>query len=192
MTHIAPLAPLIPETAPFSATQRAWLNGWLAAYYGATASSGAAPLVETTVAAPPPPAPTEDDHPWHDMAMPLEERMKLAEGRPLPQRLMAAMAQQDCGQCGYLCKTYADAIASGSEKALNRCVPGGKETARMVKEVLELADAAPAAAPLPATVVAPVALAPTVATTGQKSVIARLDYAMPLNGAPSAKDTRQV
>ena len=38
MTHIAPL---IPETAPFNASQRAWLNGWLAAYYGA--AEGAAP-----------------------------------------------------------------------------------------------------------------------------------------------------
>ena len=188
MTHIAPL---IPENAPFSSTQRAWINGWLAAYYGA--ANSVAPPPEAATAAPSPQSqPAEDDHPWHDMAMPLEERMKLAEGRPLPQRLMAAMAQQDCGQCGYLCKSYAEAIASSSEKALNRCVPGGKETARMVKEVLELADAAPAAAPLPATVVAPVALAPTVSTTGQKSVIARLDCAMPLNGAPSAKDTRQV
>ena len=44
------------------------------------------------------------------------ERMKLAEGKPLPRRLFAAMAQQDCGQCGYLCETYAAAIASGAEQ----------------------------------------------------------------------------
>ncbi len=186
MSHIAPL---IPETAPFSSTQRAWINGWLAAYYGAT-SVGVPPL--ETAAAPAQPAAAEDDHPWHDMAMPLDERMILAEGRPLPQRLMAAMAQQDCGQCSYLCKTYAEAIASGSEKALNRCVPGGKETARMVKEVLELAEAAPAAAPVPASVAASVVTAAPVSTTSQKSVAARLDSATPLNRAPSAKDTRQV
>ena len=189
MAHIAPL---IPETAPFSATQRAWLNGWLAAYYGTTGSAASAELP-----APPPetpPAPAEDDHPWHDMAMPLDERMNLAAGRPLPQRLMAAMAQQDCGQCGYLCKTYAEAIASGGEKALNRCVPGGKETARMVKEVLELAAAAPAAAPAPAAAIstAPVASTAPMPTVGQKSIVARLDAALPLNRAPSAKDTRQV
>jgi sulfite reductase (NADPH) flavoprotein alpha-component len=187
MTHIAPL---IPETAPFSTTQRAWLNGWLAAYYGAT--SGAAPPPEPASAPPPARVAAEDDHPWHDMALPLEERMELAEGRPLPQRLMAAMAQQDCGQCGYLCKTYAEAIASGSEKSLNRCVPGGKETARMVKEVLELADVAPPAAPMPATVAMPVGLTAPVSPTGQKSILARLDSALPLNRAPSAKDTRQV
>ena len=39
--------------------------------------------------------------------LPLGERMKLAEGRPLPRRMMAAMAQQDCGQCGYNCEDYA-------------------------------------------------------------------------------------
>src|SRR5215472_12938596 len=150
MTHIAPI---IPETAPFNTAQRAWINGWLAAHYGQPMSlaASASPVMEASVAATamaakaPAIAPENDDHPWHDMSMPLDERMKLAEGRPFPQRLMAAMAQQDCGQCGYLCKTYADAIASGSEKALNRCVPGGKETARMVKELLEL-GAAPAAA----------------------------------------------
>jgi sulfite reductase (NADPH) flavoprotein alpha-component len=124
------------------------------------------------------------------MAMPLDERMKLAEDRPLPQRLMAAMAQQDCGQCGYLCKTYAEAIASGSEKALNRCVPGGKDTARMVKEVLELAAAAPAASVAPA--IAPPPVVVPASTAAQKAVAARLEVATPLNRGASSKDTRQV
>ena len=30
--------------------------------------------------------------------------MKLADGRPLRRRMMAAMGQQDCGQCGYNCE----------------------------------------------------------------------------------------
>jgi sulfite reductase (NADPH) flavoprotein alpha-component len=59
--------------------------------------------------------------------------MKLAEGRPLRRRLMAAMAQQDCGQCGYNCQDYSEAIASKTEERLNLCVPGGKQTARMLK-----------------------------------------------------------
>jgi DNA-binding NarL/FixJ family response regulator len=29
--------------------------------------------------------------------------------------MMAAMAQLDCGACGYLCKTYGEAIAEGKE-----------------------------------------------------------------------------
>jgi sulfite reductase (NADPH) flavoprotein alpha-component len=63
--------------------------------------------------------------------------MKLADGRPLPRRMMAAMAQQDCGQCGYNCEDYADAIVSQAEDRLNLCVPGAKETARMLKTLVE-------------------------------------------------------
>ena len=48
--------------------------------------------------------------PWHDQTMPIAERMKLAEGRPLRRRMMAAMAQQDCGQCGYNCHDYSEAV----------------------------------------------------------------------------------
>ena len=47
------------------------------------------------------------------------------------------MAQQDCGQCGYLCESYSAAIAAGAETKLNLCVPGGKETSRMLKRLLE-------------------------------------------------------
>ena len=78
--------------------------------------------------------------------MPIADRMKLAEGRPLRRRMMAAMAQQDCGQCGYNCHDYSEAIASKSEARLNLCVPGGKETARMLKSLYEEIDKAPAAA----------------------------------------------
>ena len=78
--------------------------------------------------------------------MPLAERMKLAEGRPLPRRMMAAMGQQDCGQCGYDCKDYADALFSKKEERLNLCVPGGKETARMLKALHAEIGAAPAPA----------------------------------------------
>ena len=67
----------------------------------------------------------------------MAERMKLAEGKPLRWRMMAAMAQQDCGQCGYDCKNYSGAIFSGKEERLNLCVPGGKETARMLKKLYE-------------------------------------------------------
>ena len=54
----------------------------------------------------------DDDAPWHDPAMPMAERMELAEGKPIQRRLMAAMAQQDCGQCGYDCHNYSKAIAT--------------------------------------------------------------------------------
>ena len=92
------------------------------------------------------PAEADDGAPWHDPAMPLPERMKLADGKPLPRRLMAAMGQQDCGQCGYNCQDYAGALFAKSEKRLNLCVPGGKETARMLRELYQELDGAPAAA----------------------------------------------
>ena len=79
-----------------------------------------------------------------DAAIPLSERMKLADGKPLPRRLMAAMGQQDRGQCGYNCQDYADALFAKSEKRLNLCVPGGKETARMLRELYQELDGAPA------------------------------------------------
>lgn len=91
--------------------------------------------------------------------MAIADRMKLAEGRPLRRRMMAAMAQQDCGQCGYNCADYSDAIANKSEARLNLCAPGGKETARMLKQLYEELDKAPAVKPA-AGAAAPAASAP--------------------------------
>src|SRR5205814_10436190 len=97
----------------------------------------------------------DEDFPWHDPTLALEERMKLASGRPLERQLMAAMGQLDCGQCGYLCKTYAEAIAGGAEADLGKCVPGGRITAKKIKELLArrpsaaATPAAPIAAPPP-------------------------------------------
>ncbi len=84
----------------------------------------------------PVPEDENEDFPWHDPGLSLHDRMKLAEGQPIKRRLMAAMAQLDCGQCGYVCETYAEAIASGAEKDLTKCVPGGRETAKKLKEIM--------------------------------------------------------
>jgi sulfite reductase (NADPH) flavoprotein alpha-component len=154
---VAPRPPIpnfLPENAPFTPQQRAWLNGLFAGLYGL--QDGVTPLSRQDVARLLPdfaeapaavPAEIDDGAPWHDPAMPLVERMKLADGKPLPRRLMAAMAQQDCGQCGYNCKDYADALFAKKEERLNLCVPGGKDTARMLKNLYaEMgAPAAPAA-----------------------------------------------
>jgi sulfite reductase (NADPH) flavoprotein alpha-component len=137
---------IIPSSAPFSEAQRSWLNGFFA---GLLSTDAATPLsAEQGVAVMRGPAGVGDDGeaPWHDQTMPIGERMKLAEGRPLRRRMMAAMAQQDCGQCGYNCHDYSEAIASKSEARLNLCVPGGKETARMLKSLYEELDKAPPAA----------------------------------------------
>ena len=144
-THTRPpFAPALPENAPFSPEQRAWLNGFFA---GLLTGDGGAPGVTalTTAeagallpAAGDPLADGDDgEAPWHDPAMPMGERMELAEGRPLRRRMMAAMAQQDCGQCGYTCEAYSDALFTKDEARLNLCVPGGKETNRKLKALAE-------------------------------------------------------
>ncbi|QXX74870.1 sulfite reductase subunit alpha [Methylovirgula sp. HY1] len=154
------MVPLLPENAPFTPEQRAWLNGFFAGAF-APAMPGALPITADAVAAlaktdTAPQAEIDDGAPWHDPAMAFEERMKHAEGRPLRRRLMAAMAQQDCGQCGYMCESYADAIANGGEKRLNLCVPGEKITARTLKSLVEESPATPQApAPKAAVVPAP-------------------------------------
>jgi sulfite reductase (NADPH) flavoprotein alpha-component len=131
-----PATPLIPESAPFSQEQRAWLNGFFAGLLSLDAGATLAPA--GTVSLPGAGADGDDgEAPWHDPAMPLDERMKLAEGRPLPRRMMAAMAQQDCGQCGSSCEEYSASIAEQAEPRLNLCVPGGKATARMLKSLVE-------------------------------------------------------
>jgi sulfite reductase (NADPH) flavoprotein alpha-component len=147
-----PIPPLLPESAPFSPEQRAWLNGFFAGFLGLDGNgitalspehaeallSGIAPLAQEA---------SDDDvgeAPWHDPAMPLPDRMKLAEGRPLRARLMAAMGQQDCGQCGYNCQDYSGAIFLRKEERLNLCVPGGKETTRTLKALQQERGSAPA------------------------------------------------
>ena len=132
---------LVPESAPFNAEQRAWLNGFLAGWLGlqeAAAVQSAPPLSAPA----PDPSPEPEPEPWHDPALGLDDRLKLAEGQPLPRRLMAAMAQLDCGSCGYLCRTYSEAIASGDESSLTLCTPGGSDTAKALKRLVKEGGAA--------------------------------------------------
>jgi sulfite reductase (NADPH) flavoprotein alpha-component len=111
---------------------------------------------------------------------------------------MAAMAQQDCGQCGYNCQDYSEAISRKTEERLNLCVPGGKETARMLKTLYAELGAPPAAPSVPATAVvadaAPAAAAPTV-TAGRsrdKPAFATFLSRTRLNKPGSAKETWHV
>ncbi|MGV3483639.1 MAG: sulfite reductase subunit alpha, partial [Planctomycetaceae bacterium] len=76
-------------------------------------------------------------YPWHNSELSLEDRMKMADGRPLELKLMAAMAQLDCGQCGYLCRTYSKAIETGEERDLKKCTPGGKATSRLLAKLMQ-------------------------------------------------------
>jgi sulfite reductase (NADPH) flavoprotein alpha-component len=169
----------LPDSAPFTESQRAWLNGFVAGLLG---------MERAQVAPGPAPAPQADeDFPWHDPTLALDERMRLAAGRPLERRLMAAMGQLDCGQCGYLCKTYAEAIAGGAEADLGKCVPGGRITAKKVRELLGQRTGAPAR--LPAAAPAPVAERGYGRST---PVPARLISSVPLTAPGSEREVRHV
>jgi sulfite reductase (NADPH) flavoprotein alpha-component len=177
--------PVLPESAPFTPEQRAWLNGFFA---GLASGAGGAPAAPPAPAAAPA-AVEEESFPWHDPGMPMEQRLALADGAPPARRLMAAMAQLDCGSCGYVCQTYAEAIASGADKDLTKCSPGGKATARKLKELyVELNISA-----------APQAAATSIAKPPSASVPTRdMPLAVPLltnrrlNSPQSEKDVRHI
>ncbi|MFN3671970.1 MAG: sulfite reductase subunit alpha [Bosea sp. (in: a-proteobacteria)] len=179
----SPLVQVLPDTAPFSEEQRSWLNGFFAGLLsldnaGVTALSPAENAAVMPAAA--------EDAPWHDPAMELPERMKLAQGKPLPRRLFAAMAQQDCGQCGYVCESYSQAIAEGKEPRLNLCAPGGKDTLRMLKALVE--EGAPAA---PAET-APAAPSGPAGRCRENPALATFLSRRKLNGEGSEKETWHV
>ncbi|HEY7088688.1 MAG TPA: sulfite reductase subunit alpha [Tepidisphaeraceae bacterium] len=175
--------PFLPDSAPFSPSQRAWLNGFLAGLLAKREPASATVAKESALRE------AAEQFPWHDPALKMDERLKLAEGKPPEQVLMAAMAQLDCGACGYLCQTYAEAIAHGTEKDLGKCSPGGKETASKLRELVKLnvkrlpASTTPAAAPAPTTA------APH---TRERPFGAPLLASRRLNGPDSGKDVRHV
>lgn len=179
---------IIPESAPFNTEQRAWLNGFFAGMTGmeeiygsgesAAAGSAGVAVVEE-----------EEDFPWHDESIELEERLEMAKDRPYNRKLMAAMAQLDCGSCGYLCETYSDAIATGEESNLTLCSPGGKETARAVKKLVKLNASEGGAADAGGGVA--VAEAPT-GWSRKNPFPAKLICSTKLTGETSAKDVRHV
>jgi sulfite reductase (NADPH) flavoprotein alpha-component len=201
-----PIPSFIPESAPFTPEQRTWLNGLFAGLLGL--QDGVTPLSSTDAgvllaglmdgaAAPSVPGQTDDGAddgaPWHDPAMPLPDRMKLADGKPLPRRLMAAMAQQDCGQCGYNCNDYANVLFAKSEKRLNLCVPGGKETSRMLKQLYTELDGAGTSSPAAPTLqpAAP-ATAPAAGRSRDNPAVATFLSRRRLNKQGSEKETWHV
>ncbi len=134
----------IPDNAPFDDQQRAWLNGFFAGLMGLPtetggrgAQAGLEAAASTGLALMDPPQKAEEEYPWHDSALSLEERLELAQDAPIERKLMAAMAQLDCGSCGYDCRSYGEAIAAGTEKNFTLCSPGGRETKQVIKLLLK-------------------------------------------------------
>jgi len=147
MPAAAPTAKItIPDDAPFTPEQRQWLSGFLSTVGvsggAAVASTAAAPAPQTAEAAPAAtPAPAAEapagNWPWHDPGLGMQQRLDLAKDTPIADKLMAAMAQTDCHACGYDCRGYADAIATGAEADLSLCLPGEAETANMLKKLMQ-------------------------------------------------------
>ncbi len=133
----------IPTSDLISAQQRAWLGGFIYGLTGVRPDLSPTVVLETSTSIPAPGTAIEEHYPWHDHALPIVERMELASGKPIEQQLMAAMAQLDCGSCGYDCRNYSQAIAAGEEPNLTLCRPGGKETRRMIKSLLKTSGADP-------------------------------------------------
>jgi sulfite reductase (NADPH) flavoprotein alpha-component len=189
------LPTIVPETAPFSEEQRAWLNGFFAGLVSLDQVTALSPAQTKGLMPDAPKGPLADgddgEAPWHDQTMPLAERMKLAEPRPFRRKLMAAMAQQDCGQCGYNCEDYSNALFLKQEERLNLCVPGGKETNRMLKKLFEeFGGDAPVAAP--ASEAKSDTLKGEAGRSRDNPVIAKLSACYLLNGEKSEKRTHHI
>ncbi len=202
-------APFIPPSAPFNDEQRAWLNGFFAGLFGvengvpairvgmqsSVDSSQRVPEQTKAIGASAEDHPAGDEEPWHDGALGIDERMQLASSKPLPQRLMAAMAQLDCGACGYVCRTYSAAIAEGREKNLTLCSPGGSDTTRMLRQLLKESEMP--AVPNQASLSIPAAdtsagVAADIGYSREKPFVASIKAILRLNAPSSAKDTRHV
>lgn len=179
---------LIPESAPFTVEQRAWLNGFFAGWLGLTGEVPTSAATFTSPAAAPS-TESEEEFPWHEPSLPLEERLTLANDKPLPRRLMAAMAQLDCGACGYVCKTYAEKIAAGEETCLTLCSPGGKETSKALKQLLK---PSPPAASQTKTSSSSKTSGSTTEWSRHKPYLATVLKVVNLNGPGSDKQTSHV
>ncbi|MEM1062146.1 MAG: sulfite reductase subunit alpha, partial [Planctomycetota bacterium] len=184
------LMKLVPDSAPFNDEQRAWLNGFLAGWVGMQGGDLGAGMVNGTALLDAPAEAVEEeeeDFDWHDPGVPMEDRLEATKDKPLKRKLMAAMAQLDCGACGYLCQTYSEAIASGEESDLTLCSPGGKETSKMVKKLLKESGGAEEAGGGAA------AAAPAETGWSRKNPFpAKLVRGFNLNGEGSAKYTTHV
>jgi len=79
------------------------------------------------------------DVPFHRDDLTLPERMGMANemGGKWETKLFAAMAQTDCGACGWDCEGYANAIATGETDDISLCVPGESETLDMLELLMK-------------------------------------------------------
>ncbi|HUP64652.1 MAG TPA: NADH-quinone oxidoreductase subunit C [Thermoanaerobaculia bacterium] len=132
-TPAAPPAPASPAAAPAAAAPAA-STAPADAPPAASPVADAGPIADAT---PEVTGASAADAPWHDENLTLAERMGLASGRGLRAELFAAMAQTDCGACGWDCEGYAIALDTGETDDISLCVPGEAETEDTLKALLE-------------------------------------------------------
>jgi formate hydrogenlyase subunit 6/NADH:ubiquinone oxidoreductase subunit I len=78
----------------------------------------------------------------------LSPKVAAAKGADGIARLLVdeALAKTDCEKCGWpTCRAYADAIASGADRALHSCEPGGAKATRDVHLIVQLRNGKSAA-----------------------------------------------
>jgi NADH-quinone oxidoreductase subunit B len=126
-----PPAPEIPKAAPAPAADATEAGEVTTAEIEQAASPEVVPGDATDGASP--------AVPFHRDDLTLPERMDLANqiGGKWETRLFAAMAQTDCGACGWDCEGYANALATEETDDISLCVPGESETLDMLKLLME-------------------------------------------------------
>jgi NADH-quinone oxidoreductase subunit B len=129
----APAAPAAPKAAPAASATAVLEEGAVSEAEIQQAAAPEIPLDQDAQAGASPAAPFHRD----DLTLP--ERMTLAQemGNGWETRLFAAMAQTDCGACGWDCEGYANAIASGETDDISLCVPGESETLDMLELLMK-------------------------------------------------------
>jgi hypothetical protein len=133
----APAPPAAPKPAPAPApAPETETSAEQPAVSTAEIQQAAAPEV---VAAPVAEAGASPAVPFHREDLMLTERMQMANemGGKFETKMFAAMAQTDCGACGWDCEGYAHALATGETDDISLCVPGESETLDMLKKLME-------------------------------------------------------
>lgn len=127
----APAPPAVEKPKPAAAAAVAAAAPASEAEVAQAAPEAAAAAEPETAAAP--------AVPFHRDDLTLPERMAMAAemGAGFETKLFAAMAQTDCGACGWDCEGYANAIATAETDDISLCVPGESETLDMLKMLME-------------------------------------------------------
>jgi NADH-quinone oxidoreductase subunit B len=130
----APAAPAAPKAAPAPAAAVATVEGGVVTE--AEIQQAAAPEIPLDQEAETGASPAA---PFHRDDLTLPERMAMAQemGNGWETRMFAAMAQTDCGACGWDCEGYANALATGETDDISLCVPGESETLDMLELLMK-------------------------------------------------------